>query len=231
MREYFHQQLAEIKSETLRMGSMVEEELKTALAALESLDTGLARQVYQADKAVNQLRFALEERCTVLISTQQPTAQDLRAILAVMNMIVDLERMGDQAKGIAKVIPGILKYPDDLFVPPLTEMGAMVLEMLRQAMTAYAQDNIAVAKAVLPLDDPVDKRFARFFSEIMFAMSGADGHEKVEAYYDLLRVAREIERFGDLAINIAERVIYIATGYVVEGHTDPDEILDYHLDN
>ena len=82
-----------------------------------------------------------------------------------------------------------------------------------------------------PLDDRVDKRFAQYFSEIMFAMSGAQDHEAVEAYYNLLRVAREIERFGDLATNVAERVIYIATGYIMEGQTDPDEILDYHLSN
>jgi phosphate transport system protein len=230
MRKYFHQQLAQIKDETLKMGSMVEEELQSALEALEKLDTGLAQRVNQADKAVNQVRFDLEERCTVLISTQQPTAHDLRAILAVMNMIVDLERMGDQAKGIAKVIPGIQKYPDGHFIPPLSEMGVMVLDMLRQAMAAYAQDDVAAARVVLTLDDPVDKRFARFFSDIMFAMSGAQSHEKVEAYYDLLRVAREIERFGDLATNVAERVIYIATGYIVESQTDPNEILDHHLD-
>ena len=114
MRERFERKLNELQDEILKMGSMVDEELKLALRALENVDSDMARRVHEADKAVNALRFDIEEQCFTLIVTQQPAARDLRAIVAVMNMIVDLERMGDQAKGIAKVIPHIASYPAEM---------------------------------------------------------------------------------------------------------------------
>lgn len=229
MREYFDKKLNELRDETIKMGSLVEAELKMALEALEKLDVGLARAVHEADKQVNATRFMIEEHCTTLISTQQPLLQDLRAVLAVMNMIVDLERMGDQAKGIAKVIPSIVKHPEQSMMPELNEMGTIVTEMLRTALQAYAHRNIELAKLVIPRDDEVDRRFAQFFNRIMEAMAAAQSPEKVAAYYELLRAARELERFGDLATNVAERVIYISTGFIHEGNTDPDDIVDYHL--
>lgn len=229
MREYFDRKLNELRDETIKMGSLVEAELKLALEALEKLDSELARAVYNADKQVNATRFTIEEHCTTLISTQQPLLQDLRAVLAVMNMIVDLERMGDQAKGIAKVIPGIIRHPEQNLMPELHEMGTIVNEMLRTALQAYAHRNIELAQAVIPRDDEVDKRYAQFFNRIMEAMAAAQSPEKVAALYELLRAARELERFGDLVTNVAERVIYIATGFIHEGNTDPDDIVEYYL--
>ena len=111
MRERFERKLNELRDEILKMGSMVDAELKLALEALDNLDDSLAAEVYEADQAVNNKRFAIEEQCFALIVTQQPAAGELRAIVAVINMIVDLERMGDQAKGIAKVVNHIKKTP------------------------------------------------------------------------------------------------------------------------
>ena len=111
MRKQLELKLAELREEILEMGKMVEEELQMALRALETLDKKSARQVVEYDNTVNARRFAIEEKCVQLIATQQPAARDLRAIVAAMNMIVDLERMGDQAKGIAKVIPRLSKFP------------------------------------------------------------------------------------------------------------------------
>jgi phosphate transport system protein len=231
MRERFERKLTELRDDILTMGSMVDEELMLALTALKSLDTDLALQVYDADKAVNAKRFAIEEECFALIVTQQPAARDLRAIVAVMNMIVDLERMGDQAKGIAKVIPHMMQFPDQVQPAELQQMGDMVGLMLRQSMTAYAHNNVDLAKLVTKQDDEVDKLYAQLFTQIMKQMADTGNPDKVEASYEILRAARELERYGDLATNIAERVIYVATGSLHEANVDPDDILDRYLDN
>jgi phosphate transport system protein len=224
MRERFQRKLDELRDEILKMGGMVEDELKLALNALDQLDVGLARQVHEADMAVNAIRFAIEEKCFELIVTQQPAARDLRAIVAVMNMIVDLERMGDQAKGIAKVIPHIIQHPSQAAqFPELRQMGMMVMSMLRECMTAYASKNEQLARHVITQDDQVDQLFTRVFSQIMKQMAGTEQPEKIEATYEMLRIARELERFGDLATNVAERVIYIVTGKLYELNTDEPE--------
>jgi phosphate transport system protein len=216
MREHFERKLRELQDEILKMGSMVEEELSLALKALDKLDSDLSRQVFEADTTVNNTRFMIEEQCFTLIVTQQPTARDLRAIVAVMNMIVDLERMGDQAKGIAKVIPHLIQHPHQPIPPELKQMGDMVNTMLREVMTAYAHNNLELAQFVANQDDEVDRLFAHVFHQIMEQMAQTKSAVKIEVEYEILRVARELERFGDLATNIAERVIYRVTGNLHE---------------
>lgn len=222
-RAYFDQQLAELHLQILEMGRLVGEELNLALAAFRSLDREQAQAVRRADKEINQLRFDVEEHCFSLIATQQPTARDLRAVVSAMNIVVDLERMGDQAKGIAKVIPHLLKYPDVERPDELAEMGVAVHSMLSQAMTAYADGSVALAKVVAEQDDAVDALYGRVFSQIMRRMADTAETDHVEAAYELLRVARELERFGDLATNIAERTIFLITGSFSELNTDDDE--------
>jgi phosphate transport system protein len=223
MRDFFHQRLTELRDDILKMGSMVEDELDLALRGLEKLDIDLANQVFEADEKVNQMRFSIESKCFELIVTQQPAARDLRAIVAVMNMIVDLERMGDQAKGIAKIIPHLVEYPHRPKPPELMPMGDMVGKMLNQSMTAYAQKDIKLAQKVADQDDQVDGLYARVFTQIMETMADTKKQKKVEACYEVLRSARELERFGDLATNIAERVIYIVTGNLHEMNIDQEE--------
>ncbi len=222
MRERFERKLSELRDDILKMGSMVDEELKLALDALKTLDTDLGQQVYEADKGVNDMRYAVEEKCFALIVTQQPAAGDLRAIVAVMNMIVDLERMGDQAKGIAKVIPHLLKYPKQTRPHELDLMGEKVGGMLRDSMTAYAHNDVELAQHVADQDDEVDSLYADVFNFTMETMAGTKKTHKVEAAYEILRVGRELERFGDLATNIAERVIYRVEGWMQEVNTDRD---------
>jgi phosphate transport system protein len=226
MRRQFEIQLNELRDEILQMGRMVEEELKLALQALATLDKKLARTVVDFDASVNAQRFATEEKCVQLIATQQPAARDLRAIVAVMNMIVDLERMGDQAKGIAKVIPRISEFPKDTLPPELKQMGDMVGTMLSQCMTAYAENDVRLAEQTARQDDEVDRLYARFFSRIIEMMAETKKQKVVQASYEILRVGQELERFGDLATNIAERVIYIATGRLSEVNVEPDDTMN-----
>ncbi len=216
MRNRFDRQLTRLRDEVLTMGSMVEEEMRLALKALKGLDAGLAEQVRLADKDVNATRFALEAECFALIVTQQPAASDLRNIVTVMNMIVDLERMGDQAKGIAKVIPHLRQYIGIPQPSELQQMGDMGLSMLRDGMTAYTKKDVALAQQVIEQDQEVDRLFAHVHNMVMEQMAQTEDPNRVEAIYELLRAARELERFADLATNIADRSIYRVTGNLQE---------------
>jgi len=216
----FEQKLNELRADILAMGSLVDEELQLALEALRNLDPAIAQAVNERDVVVNQTRFTIEEKCFALIVTQQPAARDLRAIITAMNMIVDLERMGDQAKGIAKVVRHLQKFPEQERPTGLEAMGQMAGSMLRQAMTAYAHDNVDLARLVAAQDDEVDTIYARVFSEVMLRMSQVREPEQVEASYEILRSARELERFADLATNVAERVVYLVTGSMSEINQD-----------
>jgi len=219
-RERFDRKLNELRANILVMGSLVEEELHLALDALRTLDPQMARAVNEKDSVVNQTRFDIEEKCFALIVTQQPAARDLRAIITAINMIVDLERMGDQTKGIAKVVRHLQQFPIQDRPTGLDAMGQMVGQMLHQAMTAYANDNVDLARLVAGQDDEVDTIYARVFSDIMLRMAQVQEPAQIEASYEILRSARELERFGDLATNVAERVIYLVTGSMWEINRD-----------
>lgn len=216
----FEHQLEELRADVLTMGALVEHELVVAMEALEQLDVATARRVYALDNEVNSMRFAIEEKCFALIVTQQPAARDLRFIVTVMNMIIDLERMGDQAKGIAKVVPHMVQSPEIPRPAELHEMGMRAGRMLNQTMTAYAHDNIDLARDVARQDDDIDALYGHVFSQIMIHMAATGAADKIEATYEALRAARELERFGDLATNLAERIVYMVTGRFQEMNID-----------
>ncbi len=213
VRERFELQLERLRKKILAMGDLVDEELKLAMRGLATLDPQIVEAVYALDEKVNAMRFALEEDCFTLIVMQQPAAGDLRAIVSVMNIIVDLERMGDQAKGIGKATNRLREHTTQPIHPTeIRQMGELVGSMLRQSMAAYRNDNVELAQQIVAQDEVVDRIFDQCFQQLMQQMAAEQEAEQVEAYYDLLRAARELERYGDLATNIAERVIYRVTG-------------------
>lgn len=222
-REHFDRELQRLSDSIMLMASRVEEELSIVLAAYERLDPTLASVVTDLDRQVNKMRFEIEEQCILLIAKQQPTARDLRLIIASLNMIVDLERMGDQAKGVAKALKRLHGRPIEKLPPEIGEMGHLVLAMLRQIKDAYANRDIHLAQQVAKQDDEVDKLYARAFTQIMYRLSSSGSVEQTEDNYEVLRVAREFERFGDLITNVAERLIFIVTGSMEEVNIEPDE--------
>jgi phosphate transport system protein len=211
-RESFVQALSELRDEILRMGSYVGEELHLAMAALEHLDEEAARQVHALDRSVNEIRFAIEEKCFTLLATQHPAASDLRLVFSAANMIVDLERMGDQTKGIAKLIPELKRQPDLSRPAELRQMGALVHGLLNDALRAYAEGDVELSVATAQRDDEVDTLYANVYTSIIYQLAQANDPARVQAIYDLLRIARELERFGDLVGNFAERSVYLVTG-------------------
>jgi phosphate transport system protein len=209
LRQQFRQTLDELRDQIITMGSQVREQLRKAV---ETLDVETSRQVPDIDREVNRLRFEIEDRCFVLIATEAPTAGDLRLIFAASNMIVDLERMGDQAKGIAKAARKLKKMPNLVRPAELFDMGTLVGSMLDDALRAYAENDIDAMRVIADSDDKVDTLYANAFTQIMYMLAQTSDPDHVRIIYSLLRTARELERFGDLVSNFAERSIYLATG-------------------
>ncbi|MBK8048386.1 MAG: phosphate signaling complex protein PhoU [Anaerolineales bacterium] len=220
-REKFVTDLQWLSDNVLLMIDKVHHQMELALAAYDLLDPSTQGLVSELDQQVNSLRFEIEDKCVELIAMQQPAARDLRLIVAVMNMIVDLERMGDQAKGVMKALKHMHTRPMENRPPEIHKMGEAVLVMLDSTRNAYVNNDMALAATTAGADEEVDKLYAKAFTQVMFRMADAQTPEQIEAEYELLRVAREFERFGDLVTNVAERLIFLATGRMKELNTDP----------
>lgn len=223
-RQQFIHNLEQLRQETLKMGELVDKEMKLALESLANIDVGLAYQVRELDDQVNAARFELEEKSIALLATHQSIASDLRKIVAAMYIFTDLERMGDQAKGIAKSVIRLDGKPNLHQPHELQIIGELALAMLSDCLQAYNRLDIELAKLVLYRDEAVDKLYANLYTQIMYELVGTDQPAETEANYQLLRVGRNLERFADLTTNVAERVCYIATGLMEEGNVDHNEI-------
>ena len=210
LRATFDREYAAIVDDILKLGSYVDQAIGLSLDSLQRRDVAQAQQVVDADEAINLLRFKIEEACLTLIATQQPAARDLRAIVASMNIVVDIERIGDHAAGIAKTV---IRMGDEPLLKPLIDIPRMVdtgREMLRLSMDAFVERDSDAAKAVVPLDDEMDALYRAIFDELVEIMSHKP--EGVERATYLLWCAHNLERIGDRVTNIAERVIFMATG-------------------
>jgi len=225
-REQFEHELNNLRSSVIRMGSAVENQLDLALQAFDRLDLDLARQVAAMDQEVNALRFSIEEACFLLIVTQQPAARDLRAIIAALNIIVDLERVGDKAKDFTGTIPSILEKPNRPRPAEFSRMGALVRAMLQQCLEAYAQKSTELARQVPAQAEELDALSAAVLNQAIDDLARAKKEKKVTATFGVLRAAQHLERIGDLAVNVAERIIYIQTGNVQEMKSHVPDALD-----
>ncbi len=216
LRRIFDQRLEQLRSSILTMAELVDDEMATAIRALEKKDLALAQEVFAMDERVNAIRYQNERTALLLISTQQPMAKDARFILASLFMNVILERMGDKAKSIAKAIPHILLRPNLTIPPELYEMAQSGQAMLRDAMHAYASEDAELALRVASEDDTVDELYGQAFFSVLARLAKTKKPDKVEAIYELMRIARDLERFADYATDLAERVDFMVTGQLAE---------------
>ncbi|MEW6233611.1 MAG: phosphate signaling complex protein PhoU [Chloroflexota bacterium] len=213
-RETFEKQLAELRTDLLELGRMVEVAVGRSVEALARRDTELAREIIASDIEINRKRFAIEEKTLLLIATQQPMASDLRILAATLSIITDLERMGDYAKGIAEInlrmgTEPLLKPLID--VPRMTQKGQ---EMLRRSLEAFLRRDVEEAKRVSSEDDEIDHLYNQVYRELLMFMI-EDPRTITRATY-LLWVAHNLERFADHVTNICERAIFAATGKMEE---------------
>ncbi len=213
-RESFHRHLHELQDELLVMGSMAEKALERAMEALKNRDLELARQVIADDAKVNQKRFDIEEKCVELIVTQQPMASDLRIIIAVLNIIVDLERIADHAEGNAKIAVMIGNEPPLKPLIDLPRMSQKTGEMLRRSLDSFINRNAEAARQICGEDDEVDNLYDQVFRELLTFM--AEDSKTITRATRLIWVGHNLERSADRVTNICERVIYVVTGKMEE---------------
>lgn len=214
LRVRYDRSLNSIVDSVLRLGAMIEEAIQNSLKALQSRDAILAQEVVDRDELINNLRFEIEEACLKLIATQQPAARDLRTVIAAMNVVVDLERMGDHASGIANTV---IRMGDQPLLKPLIDiprMANIALEMLRGSLKAFVDVDPEAAKAIAPRDEEMDFLYRAIFEELIDIM--ASNPEGVERATYLLWTAHNLERIGDRVTNISERVVFMSTGDLEE---------------
>ena len=196
------------------MAGMVETAIERGIEALKTRNVNLAHQIIEDDLKINRKRYEAEDKCLELIATQQPLASDLRTIVSVLHITVDLERMGDHAEGIAKIAlmladePPLKPYID---IPRMAEVG---IEMLTGSLEAFKDRDPDRARAICDRDDEVDALYEQVYRELLTFMIN-DPRSIQRATY-LIWVAHNLERIADRATNICERVVYLVEGRIEE---------------
>jgi phosphate transport system protein len=214
LRAPFRRALKELKADLVEMGEKTEEMIKKSLQALVERDTKLAQEVIDMDDIVDEMDLSIETKCVELIATQQPMAKDLRFISTALKIITDVERIGDYAVDVARKaiilapLPPLKPYVD---VPKMAELTQT---MLRESLVAYQNKDIELAKEIGEMDHEVDKLYHITFDELIGYMK--ESSENAERAAHLLLVARYFERIGDHITNIAERIIYMVTGELIQ---------------
>lgn len=207
----FDADLQRIRTELLQMGGLVESMIQNSMDALATGDLTLAERVKEREKDVNRLEVEIDDRVTTILARHQPTAIDLRTLLAVTKMLTDMERSGDEADKIASVARRI--HEDDRrFIPviELRHMANSVVTMMRQVMDAFARHDSVLAASVVRSDKEVDKEWKSALRNLITYM--IEDPRTISRSIDLLFIARSMERIGDHCKNMAERVIYMVHG-------------------
>jgi len=210
----FDLQLDLLQKEVEVLATTVAKSINLAVDALKQRDLANSEQVVRDDDYIDQKRFEIEERCIDLIASQQPMARDLRVILALLHIAVELERMGDYAEGIAKIS---LAMGEDPPVKPLVDIPVMAEKataMLHDSMDALFTRDVVKAQQVCQADDNVDELYDQVYRDLLLLM--IKDPETIKRATYLLWVAHDLERIADRATNIAERVIFLVTGKLVE---------------
>jgi len=224
-RETLDRALQELLDDILVLGGMVEESVRAAVAALKQRDLLASEKIYEADEHINKKHFEIEDRCITLIATQQPMAKDLRLLAAVIEISTELERMGDYAKGIAKI--NILLGTEPLVKPliDIPRMADLGLDMLHRALVAFVAGDADTAREIPKEDDQIDALYNQVYRELVTYMI-ADTTTIDRANF-LLWAAHNLERLADRVTNICERTIYMATGEMRELDRSDDELVHF----
>jgi len=220
-RQTLDREIHHLQDEVLLLGSMVEQAMLNAIDALKRRDHQAARRVYHGDELINEKRYAIENRVLILFATQQPIAHDLRLLAAILEVITELERMGDYAKGIAKIS---LKIGDDDTPIPTREisrMGDLAVGMLHRALSAFIAEDVSMAYRIPQDDDQVDELYNQIYRRNVAAMIA--NPDIIDHSNLIMWVVHNIERMADRVTNICERTIFIATGELLEIDASDDE--------
>jgi phosphate transport system protein len=221
LRKTFESEIRQVKDDVLVLGSMVEKALIDSVEALKKRDIKASEKIFAEDQEINKKRFEIESKLMVLIATQQPMAHDLRLLASCMEIISELERMGDYAKGIANIN---MRMGDAPLLKPLIDVPRMAqkgADMLHRSLTAFVNEDVETAKTIPVEDDEVDALYNQVYRELMtFVIQDPTTIERANW---LLWVAHNLERFADRVTNICERTIFISTGLMEEIKSTDDE--------
>ena len=220
----FNTELESLRNHMLSMGGKVEQQLAEALDALTKMDSGEAELIVRRDSEVNQMEMAIDDECATLIARRQPTASDLRLVIAIIKVNRDLERIGDEAAKVAKQAVRISedgKSPSNFI--EIKHIGAMVGVMLRQALDAFARLDVDQAVKVVKGDDEVDKEYGSAMRSLITFM--VEDPRNIGVILNEMWALRSLERIGDHACNSAEHVVYLVRGLDVR-HGRLNELRD-----
>ena len=209
-RSDYTQQLQEIQDDLLLLGSMVEKAIVKSVDALKSRDLESSQAVIEEDDVIDDFQMVLEEKCVDVIALQAPMASDLRRLVTVIQVASELERVGDYAEGIAKISVRMGEQPTLkplIDIPRMAEMGA---GMLREGLGALTTLDLELAVKIAATDDEVDSLYEQIFRELFLFM--VENPANIQGATYLIWIAHLLERIADRATNIAERVVYLATG-------------------
>jgi len=223
-RETLDRQIHHLQDEVLLLGSMVEQAMMESVDALKRRDSQTARRIFNDDHLINEKRYAIENAILILIATQQPMARDLRFLAAILEVIIELERMGDYAKGISKVTMRLGDTPIPFNFQDLIVMAERSVSMLHRALGAFIIENPQQAHEIPQEDDFVDELYNKVYRNLVSAMIENPG--VIDTANLLMWVAHNIERMADRVTNICERTVFISTGELLELDSEDDEEAD-----
>jgi phosphate transport system protein len=223
-RDTLDRQLHHLQDEVLLLGSMVEQAMLNAVDTLKNRDSEAAHQIYEDDYLINEKRFAIENAILILIATQQPIARDLRQLAAMLEVITEIERMGDYAKGIAKVTMKL--EGSNISIPhrDLGHMAELAVSMLHRALSAFITENQNQASTIPLEDDEVDDLYNKIYHNLVSSMIA--NPETIDHANLIMWVAHNLERMADRVTNICERTVFIATGELLELDGTDDEDME-----
>lgn len=213
MRKTFHQRLEEITGEVIDMGMLAREAVDRSIQSFVKMDIELAQKVIDNDEKIDEYDISIEEKCIVLQAEHQPVAKDLRFIHSISIIIKHLERIGDLAVNISKVARRLSKEEKKTFdrgvIDLVVEMGNLVIPEVDKAIEAFRKKDKKEASRLGKSDDAVDKIQKMIFKKLFTSHKGA---EDIKFVTNIALVSRYLERVGDQAVNIGDRVLYFLTG-------------------
>ncbi len=206
----FNTELEAVRNNVLAMGGLVEQQLSDALVAIHDQDLELARRIVETDLQVNSMEISIDEECTRIIAKRQPTASDLRLILMISKSVTDLERMGDVADKLARMV---INNNNNRSQPPLVSlesMGRQAIKMLHDALDAFARMDVEAAIQLYHDDDKIDRQYESIIRELMTYMM--EDPRTIPQVLEVLWAARSLERIGDRCQHISDYIIYCVKG-------------------
>lgn len=220
-RPSFDRQIHHLQDEVLLLGSMAEQAILQSVDILKRRDIPAARRLVTDDQLINEKRYAIENNILILMATQQPIAHDLRLLAALLEVITELERIGDYAKGIATVTIRLADADLPIPIRDLERMAALAADMLHRGLGAFIAENVNLAHSIPDEDNQVDELYLSNYRSLVKEMIADPSI--IDQTNEIMWVNHNLERAADRVTNICERAVFIATGELMEMDAEDNE--------